>query len=224
MSQAGGGGPLPPAGLALSAPAPPPAGGRRTCDGVQGGDDEHEAGGEVEVPAQADVHEQSPRVQVNLGTGGGLVQRPRGRRARAPPTCPAALTPRGRGRGHPHPPGAAGRWRRSRLWTGGAQRPRSCQQRPRPARESAAVRPALCLGMEKKEPQALGAQKPGPCLRLRLVSRGWTGHTRDRSHSPGLSLTTSVLGWASQTRGPPPAPCSGGLGRRVEDSASGTRG
>lgn len=93
-----------------------------------------------------------------------------------------------------------------------------------PARQGERCCPASPLPGTEKEPQALGAQKPGPCLRLRLVSRGWTGHTRDRSHSLGLSLTTSVLGWASQTRGPPPAPCIGGLGRRVEDSASGTRG
>lgn len=38
-----------------------------TCDGVQGGDGKHDDGGQVEVPAQADVHKQSPRVQVDLG-------------------------------------------------------------------------------------------------------------------------------------------------------------
>ncbi|KAL0598377.1 LOW QUALITY PROTEIN: hypothetical protein AAY473_033740 [Plecturocebus cupreus] len=43
-----------------------PCRGRHTCDGVQGRDGEREDGGEVEVPAQADVHEQRPRVQVQL--------------------------------------------------------------------------------------------------------------------------------------------------------------
>lgn len=39
----------------------------RTCDGVQGRDGEHEDGGQVEVPAQADVDKQGSRIQVNLG-------------------------------------------------------------------------------------------------------------------------------------------------------------
>lgn len=39
----------------------------RTCDGVQGGDGECEDGGQVEVPAQADLDKQGSRVQVNLG-------------------------------------------------------------------------------------------------------------------------------------------------------------
>lgn len=90
MSQAvGGGGPLPPAhtprrsdrstcplsctnaqsgGQARFPRYPQPTLPRhRTCDGVQGCDDEHEDGGEVEVPAQADVHKESPCIQVNLG-------------------------------------------------------------------------------------------------------------------------------------------------------------
>lgn len=47
----------------------------RTCNGVQGRDDEHEDGGKVEVPAQADVHKERPCIQVDLGMGKELMQR-----------------------------------------------------------------------------------------------------------------------------------------------------
>jgi hypothetical protein len=45
--------------------------GQHTCNGVQGSDDECEDSGEVEVPAQADVHKECPCIQVNLGKGKG---------------------------------------------------------------------------------------------------------------------------------------------------------
>lgn len=38
-----------------------------TCNGVQGRNGEREDGGQVEVPAQADVDKQGSCVQVNLG-------------------------------------------------------------------------------------------------------------------------------------------------------------
>lgn len=38
-----------------------------TCNGVEPRDHQHQDSGQVEVPAQADLHEESPRVQVCLG-------------------------------------------------------------------------------------------------------------------------------------------------------------
>jgi len=40
-----------------------------TRDGVEPRDHQHQDGGEVEVPAQADLHEEGPRVQVRLCVG-----------------------------------------------------------------------------------------------------------------------------------------------------------
>lgn len=40
-----------------------------TCDGVEPSDHQHQDGGEVKVPAQADLHEECPRVQVRLCVG-----------------------------------------------------------------------------------------------------------------------------------------------------------
>lgn len=79
--------------LCPRAPARPPRG-RRTCDGVQGRDGEHEGGGEVEVPAQTDVHKEGPCVQVDLREGRGSCAEARGdRRTRhrsldVRPQCP----------------------------------------------------------------------------------------------------------------------------------------
>ena len=93
----GGGGPLCPASLSGSRVCPQATAAARrcrTCDGVQGRDGEREDGGQVEAPAQADVHEESPRVQVHLGMGKGCVQGPEvtaGPRAPTPnlwPWCP----------------------------------------------------------------------------------------------------------------------------------------
>lgn len=72
---------------------PPHRAWRCTCDGVQGGDGEHEDGGQVEVPAQADVHEQSPRIQVDLGGKGICVEARGDHRVSEPPT--AARSPSG---------------------------------------------------------------------------------------------------------------------------------
>ena len=106
--------------LCPRAPARPPRG-RRTCDGVQGRDGEHEGGGEVEVPAQTDVHKEGPCVQVDLREGRGSCAEARGdrrtqgtahstcglsapwtRRERRPTHTPTGATGRaggGRGRG-----------------------------------------------------------------------------------------------------------------------------
>lgn len=60
----------------VSRPSPRPHSwpGQRTCDGVQGRDGKHEDGGEVEVPAQTDVHKERPCIQVNLGNRKGTVR------------------------------------------------------------------------------------------------------------------------------------------------------
>lgn len=80
---------------------PPP--GRRTCDGVQGRDGQHEDGGDVEVPAQTDVDKECPCVQVDLGNGRGTCAGARGdRRTQAPLTRCVASVPRGQGGRDPH--------------------------------------------------------------------------------------------------------------------------
>lgn len=74
---------------ASAGPSARPRPGRQTCDGVQGCDGEHEDRGEVEVPAEANVHEERARVQVDLRNAKGRVRRLKGTAgAGAPPPAP----------------------------------------------------------------------------------------------------------------------------------------
>lgn len=83
----GGGGPLPPAygpwlllasqmlahvRVAQWSGPPPSRAWAHTCDGVQCCDGEHEDGGQVEVPAQADVHKESPAYR-SIWDGKGIL-------------------------------------------------------------------------------------------------------------------------------------------------------